>query len=228
MNHVRNGTIYDAIDNCTTLRDLAEIEDEIDERVRDALRNGMVVMTPVWITRLLDAVERRRAMLDPDPFYCAPHPAFAEGESVNGYELWPTPVDALVLDKATYYALAELWTSDAECSRSATFDEFFAEFDKQACSDWSQMDRYGAYCGGYWAAPEGSYERVNAYELTRVDNARALWELPYPKSVVLKTVQVGCHTHRESVRFSNYLCQYVARKRALVGQFQELSIKKNE
>ena len=91
-------------------------------------------------------------------------------------------------------------------------EEFTERFEKNACSDWNKQDKYGESYVGYWNSSEDSYLFKNAYNLTREDNLKSLLELPYPREFILETITIGCNNRLESVRYSNFLCEWMKRK----------------
>lgn len=128
-----------------------------------------------------------------------------EKYTINGYE--------------TYSGKNEMKYSDfLECKNewyrkeSMTYDEFAEEFERTACTDWNKIDEFGESFGGYWKYPEGTYERENAYDLTRKRNCQKLFELPYSKSFLIYTTILGCGNRMESVRYSNHLCEIMKKK----------------
>ena len=60
--------------------------------------------------------------------------------------------------------------------------------------------------------PENTYEYNHAYELSQEKNFKCLCYLPYPREVIKQTIDLGCKNRQESVRYSNYLCEWVKRK----------------
>lgn len=135
----------------------------------------------------------------------------SEDEEVNGYRLYDT-YEKNLFNEDTFAGYVGMWENNEEMP----FGEFNERFEEVACSEWSKMDRHGECFGGFWKAPEGSYERENAYTLCREDNIKGLYELPYPKEFVLETVAMGCNNRLESVRYSNAVCEWYRRKRAVV------------
>jgi len=49
------------------------------------------------------------------------------------------------------------------------------------------------------------------------------YNLPYSKELLLETISIGCSRRTESVRFSNFFCEYIARK---VQKYRD--VEKNE
>jgi hypothetical protein len=84
--------------------------------------------------------------------------------------------------------------------------------DDACCSDWSKMDVHGEYYGGFWAYPEGSVERENAWDLTRETNLNALCTLPYPSRAIMYFVRQGCNNRKESVAYVVFCCELLRRK----------------
>ncbi len=135
-----------------------------------------------------------------------------ESEIVNGYALYSIHDD--IMD---YEQFVEMYNKRT----IGVNDELFREWlDDHCCSDWAKQDKNGECYGGYWSYPDGSYEKENAYELSREDNLNALCALPYPREIIKDTVTIGCGNRMESVRYSNCMCEWVKRKALLVfGEF---------
>lgn len=150
-----------------------------------------------------DAIEQMIRQHDPSPFY--EKLETINTEIVNGYQMYN---GGEVFDKKTFDKLLIIWNNN----KQYTPEEFYDQYDSLACSDWSKMDRHGECYGGFWKYPEDSYEKANAYDLSRKDNGLALYQLPYPKEIVLKTIKYGCNNRHESVRYSNFLCEWIKRK----------------
>ena len=107
-----------------------------------------------------------------------------------------------------FKCLKDMW----DTNKRYTFEEFYKIYSETACAIWYKIDRHGETFGGFWKYPEGSKERENAFELSREDNGKGLYELPYPKEVILETIIMGCGNSRECVRYSNFICEWVKRK----------------
>lgn len=129
-----------------------------------------------------------------------------KAEEVNGYKLYNVNKNIISFD--FYCELIEKWLNNKEY----TFSEFFEIYDETACSEWSKQDRHGKCYSGFWDYPEGTYERDNAYTLSRNDNCQGLYDLPYPKEVIIETIKMGCSNRMESVRYSNFICEWLKRK----------------
>ncbi len=127
-----------------------------------------------------------------------------EDEEVNGYKLFNASTN--IMDYETFQMLMGL--KDI----AVPDNEFMEWLEDNCCSDWGKQDRHGECFGGFWKYPEGSPERENAYTLSTEDNFKGLCELPYPREIIKKTVQYGCSNRHESVRYSNFLCEWVTRK----------------
>jgi len=137
----------------------------------------------------------------------------AEGEVVNGYELYPEFSRRIPLNIhfALFERLARRYFLDPP-EIDMTLQEFLEAYRSTACSDWAKMDDRGSSFGGFWDYPEGSPERENAMNLTFDSNARKLFKLPFPKGFLIKTIEMGCEYRMESVRFSNFLGVWFQRK----------------
>lgn len=151
-----------------------------------------------------------------------------ENEIVNGFKLYN-----FAYDYQTYLEILELWLQDKyytpyieplyskDCQPSnhgpctgtnypkGSFED---ECDKIMCSDWNKQDVHGECYEGYWKYDKNTFEYKKAYDLSREYGIYRLSCLPYPKSVLLYTIQMGCANRLESVRFSNSVCEWMCRK----------------
>lgn len=137
---------------------------------------------------------------------------FSGVEQVNGYYLHPLEEES---GRSLYWygdfqKLEELYNT----ANTMTKEEFMEKYNEETCSDWCKHDEYGEYYGGYWMYPKGSYERENAWTLSKIRNGEALYNLPYSHDLIFKTIEMGCANRRESVRYTNTICEYVKRKLA--------------
>lgn len=126
-----------------------------------------------------------------------------KSEMVNGYHLYDT--DKLIMPYDGFADLVKKWNTNKQYS----FDEFYEKCDELACTEWNKMNREGEYFTG---KIYDSDEYYDAWDLTRKDNFLALWELPYPKEVILETIIIGCRNLKECVRYSNFICEWIKRK----------------
>jgi hypothetical protein len=132
---------------------------------------------------------------------------FRDDEIVNGYRLYDMDLSTQI-NFETFMRLCDVWDG------GDMSDHDFAQWiDENCCTDWNKMDRHGKSFGGFWRFPEDSDEHANAYELSRKDNLHGLCELPYPRRIIVNTIIWGCDTRMESVRFSNFCCEWIRRKR---------------
>lgn len=127
-------------------------------------------------------------------------------EEINGYKLFDT-CDP-IMDEVLFNKLKKYWYD----KKIYSSEEFLEIYKENICSEWAKMDKNGDSFQGYWKYPKESYEYKNAFSLTIEENGKYLWELPYPKSFVLKTLDLGCSNRMESVRYSNFLCEWYKRK----------------
>jgi len=130
-----------------------------------------------------------------------------DNEIVNGYKLYNINGKP-IMNRCLYEECIALWKTN----KLYTEEEFMDIYDETACTDWAKQDEHGESYGGYWKYPKESPEYQDAWHLTRNANGEALWNLPYPKEVVLKTIELGCGNRRECVRYSNFLCEWLQRK----------------
>ncbi len=123
---------------------------------------------------------------------------------VNGYELHSVKIDNFQMGYDAFIELVNI------CLKPQPNDnEFYRWLDETLCTDWNKMDEYGESYGGYWQYPEHSYERINAGTLSRHDNIQALIALPYPRTLIMWTINIGCSNRHESVRYTNTMCYII-------------------
>jgi len=154
-------------------------------------------------------------------------------EIVNGYALYPTSLP--VFTESCYNETIDMWLNETNIhdlirqkftpflgQRIINYLDSFNEFNEQCnsemCSDWNKQDEHGKCFGGFWNFPEDSFERTNAYSLSGRKSILCLFKLPYPIPVLLKTIGIGCRNRQESVRYSNFLCEWLARKYQMLNQ----------
>ena len=167
-------------------------------------RNGIAIKQITSIEKSIELIIRKLKETGHSYFQ---NLDISENETVNGYNLFNISVDQLI-DYFDFKEIKEQWIHDKEYSKS----DFIDECHTIACTDWSKMDEFGNSFGGYWDYPIGTYERDHAYNLTKERNFEKLWELPYPKSVIIKTIELGCSNRMECVRYSNFVCEWIKRK----------------
>jgi hypothetical protein len=142
----------------------------------------------------------------PSVFYDESYKSLHKSIKVNGYEIESNY--EIGCSYVLYKDLIDDWNDKTEMS----YDEFKEKYDDVACSDWAKMDRHGKCFVGFYDYPEGSYERENAFTLTREDNCKALYELPYPRHLIFITINIGCNLRLECVKFTNFLCEWMKRR----------------
>ena len=76
-------------------------------------------------------------------------------------------------------------------------------------TDWNKQQPNGEYFGGFWNDKSCS----NASVLTRQHNFDELIKLPYSRKLICETIDIGCCNRIESVRFTNYVCEWIKRKK---------------
>lgn len=119
--------------------------------------------------------------------------------TLNGYEV--RQYKGVPYDLKFGKEWAKLWNE--ACSGDMLFAEFEKETDEEMCSDWAKMDQYGDCYGGYWKS-EDQAVKAKAYILSRYTNIWHLYQLPFPKRLLIASVSLGCSRRRESVEESNF------------------------
>ena len=139
---------------------------------------------------------------------CAISVTTYEEENVNGYQLFDEKKRVLV-GFEHFCSLAEAYMQNTDMDKEEFWEWYVG--DDGVCSDWCKQDRQGNCYGGFWEYPEGSYERENAYTLSHEDSFEGLWELSYPKKMIITIVPLLCNIRTESVRDVNFYCEWVKR-----------------
>lgn len=101
------------------------------------------------------------------------------------HEVWTTPLDDQYVGLTRYESL-----------------------DRVCCTDWSKLTPDGEYYGGYWRAPEGSDEKINAYALTRTDSLQRLCALPYSTRLIVNVIMMLCRHRTECVVTVQQVCEH--------------------
>lgn len=128
-------------------------------------------------------------------------------ERVNGFQLYER------VSNLFYEEDFEHMCALADDRTQWSFRRFKEAMSDVCCSDWNKQDIHGECFGGPYKQPEGSYAKSNAYNLCFAQAVRAMWRLPFSKALLIRTIQLGCFIRQESVRYSNYLCVWLERKR---------------
>jgi len=133
----------------------------------------------------------------------------SQTETVNGFALFDADKDVVSADE--YLRLLKLGEG------KYTYSEWTKAMEGVCCTEWHKMDANGeSYGGPYWTADEDSDDYKFAWERTFEANCKAMWDLPFAKELLLETIRIGCDLGSESVRWSNWLCVWLARKREAV------------
>jgi len=125
---------------------------------------------------------------------------------VNGYKLYPCSI--IPYGKHEALEWAKMWNN--VCRNEVdemSYVDFTHECDKVMCSDWDKMDRFGESYAGYWKREDKS----NAGLLSRYTNIWYLYQLPYPKRLLLKSIEIACNIRCESVRYLNFFLELFVR-----------------
>lgn len=130
-------------------------------------------------------------------------------EIANGYSLYNVEDNTQIFTVKDFLKLNKLLFSE---DINISYDEFVEILEDKCCTDWYKEDVNGECYGGYWAYPEGSYEKENARDLTFKSQCDGLWNLPYPKQMIIEMIEHACCRRIDNVRGVNCLCEWVKRK----------------
>ena len=119
--------------------------------------------------------------------------------SANGYELFPYKAVPFSLEEGQEWA--RIWNE--ACAGDLTYVEFEKLASEDMCTDWCKMDQHGNDFAGYWRSEDPAV-KSRAFYLSMAANIWHLYQLPFPKQLLLKSVNVGCARRQESVRDSNF------------------------
>jgi hypothetical protein len=121
-----------------------------------------------------------------------------KNEKVNGYEMYMFEENIM-----EFKVFEDLWKkySDYKQMKNIHFMEYI---DYICSSKWSKMNQ----CGEQF----GSINNENIQRMVRANNLNALRELPFPREVIIETIKMGRKNKMESVRYTNFICEWVRRK----------------
>jgi hypothetical protein len=196
-------SVLSCLDTYTDVKTMIECLDWID-RWEHIQRHGRTIF-PCPRSPDKERVVHRIVQLESPLFW--QDLSMTETEVVNGYALFKCKEP--VMFQYHFNENVKYWK---ETEQPMSLDEFLQLYNDTACTDWNKKDAHGESFGGFWKYPEGSPEKEKAYDLTRDANGRALWRLPFPKRFLIKSIDIGCETRMESVRYSNFLGVWMERK----------------
>lgn len=130
-------------------------------------------------------------------------------ETTNGFQLYS--IEGPLLVEGGYLELVRQW-QDTIDTDNVPLHIFYYRCRELMCTDWSKKDPNGDSFGGYWKYPEDLFEWNHASRLTMEKNVRELYKLPWPTQILLETIEMGCDNRLESVRYSNFICEWICRK----------------
>lgn len=189
--------------NTFSLEKLRKYNDDISDECTKVMRT-MCVTYKTKFDVALERINNRIVELE-YPLFKTPI-TMDHKEEINGFKLYSYHTDVLSYD--IYKELLKL----SKLTKLWTYEEFEKEMRNNCCTDWYKQDIHGECYGGYWKYPKESEEYKNAWELSFKSACKSMWELPYPKEMLIYTIKLGCSNRMESVRYSNFLCEWVIRK----------------
>jgi hypothetical protein len=127
---------------------------------------------------------------------------FNDREYANGYQLYNCKFNLFGI--CDFFELKKMY----ENNKPMTYEEFHSEYEKEACTEWAKMDEHGVSFGGFWESDDPEI-KANAFNLSYETNCRKLYELPFSPKIKLWTVTFGCSRRQESVRWSNFWCEWI-------------------
>lgn len=136
----------------------------------------------------------------------------SDTEIINGFQLYACKNNTFSIE--LYEELVKLYNSE----KKYTFEEWKEIMDDECCTEWNKMDEHGESYGGYWKYDKKTPEYKFAWRLSFDKNCKCMFDLPFSKDLLLKTIQIGCNNYSESVRYSNFLCICLERKLAAIAR----------
>jgi hypothetical protein len=134
---------------------------------------------------------------------------------VNGYEMIDVNDQSNVLSFEEFQECVLV----KELKTEWTLEKWKQAMETQCCTDWYKMDDHGESFGGvYYSSPHNSENYQNAFQLTFDANCLAMWKLPFSKDLLLYTIHLGCCLRLESVRFSNFICEWINLKQKAIDE----------
>lgn len=144
-------------------------------------------------------------------------------ESTNGYKLLTIENGGTCfMNRTQYENFAKWWVENPQYTQT----KFLDTYDAMACREWGMIDPNGEKYAVYYRYPEGSEEAETILSLNKKANGIALWILPYPKQVILETIKYSVNDIQKSVRYSNFLCEWVKRKMKQMAEIENQKLKK--
>jgi hypothetical protein len=144
---------------------------------------------------------------------------FQKNKKINGFDVHS--FGATVENIFNYRYFKELLLLMTTPDQMLNYNDWKKKMRASTCSDWNKQDEHGNSYGGYWEAPKESYEYKNAWDLTFKRNCQRMWNLPFSHAILLKTIEMGCKTRQESVRYSNFVCVWILKKLKLTERVKQ-------
>lgn len=130
---------------------------------------------------------------------------FSNSDYSNGYQLYNCNVN--IFDLPSFIFLKKLY----EDNENMSYNDFKAKFDDIACTEWAKKDEHGECFGGFWQSDDPEIKE-DAYNLSHENNCRKLYELPFSPKIKFWSVEYGCSRRQESVRWTNFWCEWIKKK----------------
>jgi hypothetical protein len=128
-----------------------------------------------------------------------------ETEETNGYRLYDCENN--IFNVCDFLYLKKIY----ENNKPMSWEVFQSKYEVDACSDWAKMDDNGECFAGFWQSEDPEI-KSNAYQLSYDSNCKKLYELPFGPEIKLWSIRFGCPRRQESVRWSNFWCEWIKRK----------------
>lgn len=129
-------------------------------------------------------------------------------EQINGYYLYDTEQSTELTPFMRYDIFLKL-ESLLNDTNKMTNEQFLEKYENEISFEWSKFNKHGEYITG---AHQNFDDYLNECELTKNENGKALYDLPYSHAIIFETIRYGFTGIHQCPRFTNYICEYVIRK----------------
>lgn len=189
-------SILASITECKTIQDLDVIleqvvdyqEPEIDKAL--FVRRGQLAVHPFDFPLVIDTTD-----------------------NLNGYPVPPISHGGPFMSRAEFDNICNKWKQE-QGAGSPEWRVFAQQFKQVAPEWWYITDTKGEPIESVMQLPKESRERLEAGQRVLLDNCKALYNLPYPKAVLLALLNIG----GIDVPTCNILAEWVKRKASQIAQ----------
>lgn len=154
--------------------------------------------------RMLERLDQKLQALCPWLLYYTKNIEMTETQSVNGYQLYDFPDPFL-----SWYLFRDIQNT---CWNDIPYtkQDFTIKLEAIGSRALYEVDYTGEYYAGFYRDEKLTSD--DAWKLTWQDNLQRLYDLPYPKDLVIKSVTMSEDHMTTCVQWSNAFCEWFKRK----------------